>query len=72
MNEVKEICLDEKKVSFCHGLSYTCYEIGHTWTPSCYLAAWQTARDSFRFSIKVYCTFYGVSFLFKIFLEIVY
>lgn len=54
------------QVGFFHGLPYTCYEVGHTWTPSCTKAALMTAQDSMVFSLKVYTTFYGGTALLKL------
>ena len=42
-------------------LPHTSYEVGHTWTPSPTKATLETLRDSMRFSLKVYVTFYAVS-----------
>nr|XP_002129471.2 transmembrane protein 135 isoform X1 [Ciona intestinalis] len=45
---------------------YTCYEIGHTWEPRCTIASLDTIRDSLKFSLKVYLTFYTVTGLVKL------
>ena len=57
-----------EKLPLCHSVPFTCYEVAHTWTPSCPKASLMVARDSMKFSLKVYATFYGVSiFLILIF-----
>ena len=39
---------------------YTCYELGHCWTPSCKQAFADIAIDGFKYSLKVYGTLYLV------------
>lgn len=51
------------KNALCLYLPHSSYEIGHTWTPSPTRATLDTLRDSMRFSLKVYLTFYTVSCL---------
>uniref|UniRef100_H2ZM34 Transmembrane protein 135 n=1 Tax=Ciona savignyi TaxID=51511 RepID=H2ZM34_CIOSA len=45
---------------------YTCYEIGHTWEPTCTGAFFDTMRDSLKFSLKVYTSFYFATALVKL------
>ncbi|XP_076824690.1 transmembrane protein 135-like [Clavelina lepadiformis] len=44
---------------------YTCYEMGHTWEPSCILAFFRMLQDSFKFSVKLYTVFYMAPFILK-------
>ena len=49
-----------KTIGYFGSISYSCYECGHTWEPSCCLTTLQTFRDSMKFSLKVYSSFYLV------------
>jgi len=54
---------EERCLTYLDSIPYTCYEVAHCWEPSCVRASFDTMRDSFKFSLKVYLAFYGVSFL---------
>lgn len=41
-------------------LNYNCYELGHTWTPSCFNAAAGIGWSSFREGMKLNTAFYLV------------
>jgi len=41
-------------------VDYTCYELGHTWTPSCTMASLSVALDVFREAVKIYGSLYLV------------
>ncbi|KAH8022149.1 hypothetical protein HPB51_022031 [Rhipicephalus microplus] len=40
-------------------LPYNCYEIGHTWTPSCVDASVYVGLHAFRESLKIYLPLYA-------------
>lgn len=42
-------------------LPYSCYDVGHTWCPSCTEAALQVGVGSFYESLKIYGLVYFVS-----------
>ena len=62
MNEIPALSNSIDKSGCLFYLPHTSYELGHTWTPSATQAVLDTLRDSFKFSLKVYLTFYAVSF----------
>ncbi|XP_014670516.1 PREDICTED: transmembrane protein 135-like [Priapulus caudatus] len=37
---------------------YSCYELGHTWTPGCWKAFFDTMTFAFRASLRTYASFY--------------
>nr|CAB3267038.1 transmembrane protein 135 [Phallusia mammillata] len=54
------------RISFFDSVPYTCYEVAHTWEPSCTYSFLHTVRDSFKFSLQVYLAFYLVTTLPKL------
>lgn len=54
-------------------LPQNCYEVGHTWTPSCTEATFDIVKSAFVYSFKTYATLYVVrikiSLLDKLLLE---
>ncbi|XP_067946961.1 transmembrane protein 135-like isoform X2 [Watersipora subatra] len=54
-----------KKLFGFQKLRYTCYEFGHTWTPSCRDAAFGVLWSSLKASLKIYSTVYLVTALIK-------
>ncbi|KAK3097710.1 hypothetical protein FSP39_012368 [Pinctada imbricata] len=46
-------------------LTCTCYELGHTWSPSCTYASIDVAQEVFRQAAKIYGTLYVVAGLVK-------
>lgn len=43
-------------------ITCTCYELGHTWTPSCKKASLDVMLEVFKQAVKVYGSLYAVSF----------
>jgi hypothetical protein len=41
-------------------LDYTCYELGHTWTPSCKKASFDVFLLVFKEALKIYGSVYFV------------
>ncbi|KAL5009518.1 hypothetical protein ScPMuIL_011823 [Solemya velum] len=46
-------------------ITYTCYELGHTWTPSCKKASIDVLLVVFKESLKIYGTLYMIAVLFQ-------
>ncbi|XP_059140760.1 transmembrane protein 135-like isoform X2 [Physella acuta] len=46
-------------------INYTCYELGHCWTPYCRKASTDIAGHVFKEALKIYGTLYLVAGLFK-------
>ncbi|KAL3246102.1 hypothetical protein MRX96_057967 [Rhipicephalus microplus] len=46
-------------------LPYNCYEIGHTWTPSCVDASVYVGLHAFRESLKIYLPLYAASLVYS-------
>lgn len=44
----------------------SCYELGHTWTPTCKKASLDLAKASYSYSLRLYAIFYIVSSLVKV------
>lgn len=44
-------------------IPHSCYEIGHTWTPSCVGAAWDITKGALEVSFKIYVPLYLVGFV---------
>ncbi|XP_052811292.1 transmembrane protein 135-like isoform X2 [Mya arenaria] len=42
-------------------LTYTCYELGHTWTPSCTKASFDVAKDVSKEAFKIYGSLYLIA-----------
>ena len=53
---------NESKPYLCmfDAISYTCYEVGHTWDPSCFIAFVKAFKNSFVYGLKLMASFYGV------------
>jgi hypothetical protein len=44
-------------------IPYSCYELGHTWNPSCSASAVGVGLSSFEEALKIYSSVYFVSIL---------
>ena len=42
-------------------LEYTCYELAHTWSPSCSAASTEIGLNIFEEALKIYGSVYAVS-----------
>ena len=40
---------------------YSCYELGHTWNPSCSASGLEVGLNSFEEALKIYASVYCVS-----------
>lgn len=47
--------------AFSKSIPHNCYEIGHTWTPSCTLSTLQVTAGALEVSFKIYAPLYLVS-----------
>jgi len=47
--------------SLFEAIPYTCYEVGHTWEPSCFISFLKAFKSSFIYGLKLMASFYGVS-----------
>lgn len=43
-------------------IPHNCYEIGHTWNPSCVLSALDVTKSAMEVAFKIYAPLYLVSF----------
>ncbi|XP_077869273.1 transmembrane protein 135-like, partial [Saccoglossus kowalevskii] len=50
---------------FCAKLHCTCYELGHTWTPSCWGAFFHIANKTFKRSVEIYAPLYILTALIR-------
>lgn len=50
-------------------LQYSCYELGHTWTPSCRKASFDVALLVFKEAVKIYGSLYFVCRFLLLFVE---
>ncbi|XP_062601770.1 transmembrane protein 135-like isoform X1 [Saccostrea cucullata] len=48
-----------------NSVTCTCYELGHTWTPSCFKASAEVAFIVFKQALKIYGTLYTVAGILK-------
>ncbi|KAL4232754.1 hypothetical protein ACF0H5_007442 [Mactra antiquata] len=46
-------------------VEYTCYELGHCWTPSCRQASFDVFKDVFREALKIYGSLYFIAGLLR-------
>ena len=44
-------------------IPYSCYELGHTWNPSCSASAVEVGLSSFEEALKIYSSVYIVGIL---------
>lgn len=58
-NQSKEV------LSLFSTVPYTCYEVAHTWEPSCYKVFTNNVKDSYKQCLMIYIPFYMTNFLLK-------
>ena len=49
-------------LSLFEAIPYTCYEVGHTWNPSCFASFFEAFKASFISGLKLMIPSYGVRF----------